>query len=364
MSADNIFFLEILEWFDNTGSDMVYRLPENGSGDIKYGAQLIVRDTQAAVFYYNGRAIEVFGPGKHTLKTENIPVLTKLLSFPWGFESPLRAEVYFINLKTFTDFKWGTRDPVAFKDSELGLVRLRAYGSFNIRIVQPMLLVNTLVGTQQFMRSEDMATYLNNVIVSRFNDYLGEHLDSLLNLPGKYDALADGLVERVQEDFVNFGLSLTQLLINAITPPPEVQSAIDDRSKLGLFKDLDKLMKLKTAMALEKAAESDGQNGIAMGLGMMMPALTQRAPAEHKQTSCKTCDAGIPRDAKFCNYCGEQQLVFLQCQECHQNLPPEARFCSKCGLSTEQNVLSDQCRSCGAKGLGSSVFCNQCGEKF
>ena len=148
MKGDNRVFLENLEWFDETGNELVHRLPEKGSGEIKWGAQLTVRESQAGVFFYKGKAVEAFSPGRHTLKTGNIPILTKIASLPWGMESPLRAEVYFVNMKVFTNLKWGTRDPVAFRDSELGLIRLRAFGVFNLRVVQPVLFINTMVGTQ------------------------------------------------------------------------------------------------------------------------------------------------------------------------------------------------------------------------
>ncbi len=161
MGSNNLIFLEVLEWLDDTGETLVYRLPETGSAEIKYGAQLTVRESQAAVFFYNGKAVGAFGPGRHTLKTANIPVLTKIASLPWGMTSPLRAEVYFTNLKTFTNLKWGTRDPVAFKDKELGLVRLRAFGIFNMRIVQPVLFINRLTGTQGLFTTEDIDQYLS-----------------------------------------------------------------------------------------------------------------------------------------------------------------------------------------------------------
>ena len=148
MGGNNLIFLENLEWFDETGQELVHRLPEEGSGEIKYGAQLTLRESQAGVFYYKGKAVGAFGPGRHTLKTANIPLLTKIASIPWGMKSPLRAEVYFVNLKVFINLKWGTRDPVAFKDSELGLIRLRAFGVFNLQVVQPVLFINRLVGTQ------------------------------------------------------------------------------------------------------------------------------------------------------------------------------------------------------------------------
>jgi membrane protease subunit (stomatin/prohibitin family) len=249
MADKNIVFLENLEWFDETGKQLVHRLPQEGSGEIKWGAQLTVRESQAAVFFYKGKAVGAFGPGRHTLKTGNIPILTKIASIPWGMQSPLRAEVYFVNLKVFTNLKWGTRDPVAYKDAELGLIRLRAFGVFNLQVVQPALFINSLVGTQGIFTTEAVEEYLNLVIVSRFNDYMGQTLDSLLNLPAKYDELSEGLNRRLEEDFGRFGIRLTQIYINAITPPPEVQQAIDDRSRMGVFKDMEKLMQMKAAMA-------------------------------------------------------------------------------------------------------------------
>ncbi len=170
MGTNNMIFLENLEWFDETGQELVHRLPEEGSGEIKYGAQLTVRESQAAVFFYKGKAVGAFGPGRHTLKTANIPILTKIASLPWGGTSPLRAEMYFVNLKVFTNLKWGTRDPVAFKDTELGLIRLRAFGVFNLQIVQPVLFINSLAGTQGVFSTDGIDAYLNRVIVSRYND--------------------------------------------------------------------------------------------------------------------------------------------------------------------------------------------------
>ena len=275
MGTDNLVFLENLEWFDNTGTELVHRLPEKGSGEIKWGAQLTVRESQAGVFFYKGKAVEAFGPGRHTLKTGNIPILTKIASLPWAMQSPLRAEMYFVNLKVFTNLKWGTRDPVAFKDTELGLIRLRAFGVFNLQVVQPVLFINSMVGTQGIFTTEEIEEYLNRVIVARFNDYMGETIDSILNLPAQYDELAEGLAKRLAEDFSHFGLSLTHLYMNAITPPPEVQKAIDDRSRMGVFDDMNKLMQMKAAMAMEKASEAEGGAGDSMGMGMglMMPAM-------------------------------------------------------------------------------------------
>ncbi len=376
MGTDNLIFLENIEWFDDTGKELVHRIPQKGSGEIKYGAQLTVRDSQAGIFFYKGKAVEAFGPGRHTLKTANIPILTKMISIPWGMTSPLRAEVYFVNMKIFTNLKWGTRDPVAFKDSELGLIRLRAFGVFNLQVVQPVLFINRLVGTQGMYTTEEIEEYLNRVIVSRFNDFMGETIDSLLTLPDKYDELSEGLAKRLQKDFSHFGLGLTHIYMNSITPPPEVQQAIDDRSRMGVFKDMNKLMQMKAAMAMEKASEAEGGSGTGMGMGMglMMPAMfaqyfASAKPADSQKSgqlkfTCPECHNPIPTDSKFCPSCGHQQLVFTQCANCGKNLTPNAMFCSRCGHPAEEKPESKSCSKCGAKNLAQSIFCVECGEKL
>jgi membrane protease subunit (stomatin/prohibitin family) len=376
MLAKNIVFLENLEWFDETGKQLVHRLPQEGSGEIKWGAQLTVRESQAAVFFYQGKAVGVFGPGRHTLKTGNIPILTKIASIPWALNSPLRAEVYFVNLKVFTNLKWGTRDPVAYKDAELGLVRLRAFGVFNLQVVQPALFINRLVGTQGIYTTEEIEEYLNRVIVSRFNDYMGQTLDTLLNLPAQYDELSRGLSQRLEEDLGHFGIRLTQLYINAVTPPPEVQQAIDDRSRMGVFKDMEKLMQMKAAMAMEKSAEGGGEAGSGMGtsLGLMLPAMfaqyfsgPRAAGAANESApgvACPDCRSGVPLDSKFCPQCGHQLVVFTQCTRCGKNLTPNSKFCSRCGLAVETAPQKKFCKSCKAENLPDSIYCNDCGDKL
>lgn len=376
MGMDNAVFMENIEWFDESGETLVHRIPESGSGDIKLGAQLTVRESQAAVFFYQGKAVGAFGPGRHTLKTANIPVLTKILSVPWGMNSPLRAEVYMVNMKVFTNLKWGTRDPVAFKDSELGLIRLRAFGVFNVQVMQPVQFINKMVGTQNAYTAEAVDDYINQVLVSRFNDYMGETIDTIMNLPAKYDQLSDGLVERLQGDFAQFGLKLTQLFINSITPPPEVEKAIDDRSRMGVFKDMNKLMQMKSAMAMEEAATAEGSagQGIGMGMGLMMPAMFAKnfstvgqeaaKGGQSPQTDCPACEKPIPADSKFCPHCGHHQVVIHQCSSCGENLTADARFCPHCGHQVDEKPQPKICPKCGEQNLPDASFCNHCGEKY
>lgn len=370
-------FLENIEWFDESGKELVHRLPENGSGEIKLGAQLTVRESQAAVLFYQGKACDCFGPGRHTLKTANLPLLTKILSIPWRGDSPLRAEIYMVNLKYFTNLKWGTQNPVAFRDKELGLIRIRANGMYTIQVVQPVLFINSLVGTMGKMDTDGISGYLKMMIVSRFNDYLGQTLDSILDLPGKFDELSDELQKRLAEDFENFGLRLSHLYITSITPPDEVQNAIDDRSRMGLIQDMDKLLKMKTAMAMEKAAENQGEAGagLGMGLGLMMPSIfglrqTQESTPVGSQTphvemvSCPDCNSSIAGDSRFCPLCGHQLIRLVRCSNCGKNLTPKAKFCSQCGQATDQKKSPRICPQCHMENLDNAIFCNDCGTRL
>ncbi len=370
MGTDNVVFLEVIEWLDPTGREVAHRIPEGGSGEFKLGAQVIVRDSQAAVFYSGGVACDALGPGRHTLTTKNVPLLTKALALPWGFTSPFRAEVYFVSLKVFANLRWGTRDPVAFRDDELGLVRLRAHGVFNVQVVQPVLFVNSLVGTQPTYPVEDLESYLSDVIVSRLNDHLGEHLDSLLNLPSRYEELSSGLSRRLAGDLARYGLALRGLFINAITPPDDVQQAIDDRARLGAVGErLDELLKLKMAEALERAAGSGGpaEGAMGLGLGMLVPGLLAGTSVQgHGGTpaamSCPECGLPTGPEARFCPHCGHQILVTRRCTRCGKNLTARARFCPACGAPAGAPQADRPCPGCGALNRPEAVFCNRCGE--
>jgi membrane protease subunit (stomatin/prohibitin family) len=230
-----------------------------------------------------------------------------------------------------------------------------------------------LVGTQGVYTTAEIESYLNQVIVSRFNDYLGGNLDTVLNLPGRYESIADGLTKSLQEDFSRFGLCLSELYINAITPPADVQKAIDDKSRLGLFDDMNRLMQMKSAMAMEKAAESQGEAGagMGMGLGFMMPAMfadalktSQAGIVTGTQTVCPDCGNPVGQKAKFCPSCGHQIVVISQCPQCGKNLPPAARFCPRCGQDAAKKPEAKKCSHCGTENLPTSVYCNQCGEKL
>jgi membrane protease subunit (stomatin/prohibitin family) len=375
-------YLEVIEWFDETGREIVHRIPETGSAEVKFGAQLVVRENQAAVFFRDGKGYDVLGPGRHTLSTLNLPILTKALSFPFGFKSPFRVEILYVNMKVFTHLKWGTKEPVAFKDQELGVVRLRGFGNYTMRVVQPLLFINTLVGTQGVFATEEIGDYLRDVIVSRLNDTLGGNLKSIFDLPRHYTELGVALKTIVAQDFEKYGLELVDLFVNNITPPDDVQRMIDERSGMEAVGDLDSFLKFKAAKAMGDAAKAEGAGagagsaaasgmglGVGAGLGMMMPGILlktmeqgSKTTPSRKKLECPKCYAKIPFEARFCPSCGHQILKVNKCLKCGKDLPLEANFCMKCGAKVEREEPA--CPKCGSKNMAGSVYCNQCGEKL
>jgi len=270
--------LDVIEFLDPTGRQMVHRVPEGGSGEFRLGSQLVVRESQAAVFFRDGKALDVFGPGRHTLSTMNIPLLTGLLSLPFGGKSPFRAEVIFVNLADFIDMKWGTMEPVTFRDSEFGMVRLRAFGTYAMSIADPQLFVNKIVGTQGLYDTGQIEDYLRSIIVSRFNDIMGKTMTTLLDLPAKYNDVGAGMRASVTDDFANLGLNVKAFYVTSITPPEEVSKRIDERTGMGVVGNMNQYMQYQTAQAIGgigQGGQGGGGNtgdaastGLGLGAGM------------------------------------------------------------------------------------------------
>lgn len=276
--------MEVLEFLDNSGTVLVKRIPDNGNLEIKWGSQLTVRESQDAIFFRDGKALDVFGAGRHILKTQNIPVIGKwVTSFGYGPDSPFRAEVLFIGKQLFPNLKWGTKEPILFRDSELQMIRLRSYGSFSIQVHDSMLFVNKVVGTMGLYTSGVIEDYLRGIIISKLNVVLGKMLKSVFDIPVMMDDLNLVFRTELQQDFDGLGLTLHDLYIQSISVPEEVQVMIDTKSGMNAVGNLDQYMKLKVADSLGDAAKYNGNAGAGMGLGaglgigMAMPNMIQQA---------------------------------------------------------------------------------------
>jgi membrane protease subunit (stomatin/prohibitin family) len=351
----------VLEYLDPTGKQMVTRLPEGGDLEIPFGSQLVVQESQEAVFFRDGRALDTFGPGRHTLTTQNLPGLNRILAAAFG-TGPFRAAVVFVGKKTYIDLKWGTREPITFRDTELAMIRLRANGRFSLRVVDSSLFVNTLVGTQGLFTTDAIEGFYRDVIVARLTDLLGESYRSIFDLPRVYDELSTALKARLADDTGKYGVSIPDLYVGAITPPEEVQEKIDARGAMGAIGDMNRYMQYKAAEALGDAAKGsgggDGTAGAGMGLGMgaglgaglgaMLPgimreAMTGGAAAGPAATGaaagvaaavatggfCAACGKPSPAAAKFCPECGAPSA--RGCSGCGKPLPAGAKFCPDCG---------------------------------
>jgi excisionase family DNA binding protein len=259
---------------------MVYRVPERGSGDFRLGSQVIVRENQAAVFYRDGKALDVFGAGRHTITTANIPLLIDLLGTLFRGNSPFTAEVYFVNMRDFIDMKWGTPEPIAMRDKDLGLVRLRANGRYSMAVNDPQMFVTKIVGTQGLYATNDIEDYLRGILISRLTDILGESRLGLFDLPGMFDELSSGLRAKAAEDFELLGIALKAMFVQSISPTEETQKAIDERAAMGAIGDMQRYLQYQAAKSMrDAAAAGSGEGagnltgaGVGLGAGMGMGA--------------------------------------------------------------------------------------------
>jgi membrane protease subunit (stomatin/prohibitin family) len=375
---------EIIEFLDDTGKEIVHRVPQSGSGEFRLGSQLVVRESQEAVFFRDGKALDVFGPGRHTLTTQNVPLLAELVDIVFeGKGSPFRAEAYFVNRKTFTDMKWGTKEPIIFRDKELSMVRLRAFGIFSMKVVESQLFVNKLVGTEGRYTSDEIEGFLKGIIPARLADLMGETIETIFDLAQYYDEIATLVKSRLSDDFEKYGIQLVDFYINAITPPEEVQKRIDERSAMGALGDMNEYMRFKTATAMGDAAANESGGGAAgagvgmgagLGMGMAMANVMGQSMGVTGQqggaadaagagaavpppVTCPACGKQVPA-GKFCPECGKP--LGEVCSACGKPLDPGSKFCSECGAKQGEGK---GCVKCGAEIEADDQFCPECGAK-
>lgn len=261
-------FIDIIEWTDSSNDTMVYRFERHGN-EIKMGAKLTVRESQVAVFMNEGQIADVFQPGMYTLQTQNVPILSTLQGWKHGFNSPFKAEVYFVNTRRFTDLKWGTKNPVMMRDKDFGVVRLRAFGTYEMRIKDAPVFMKEIVGTDDKFHTDEVTEQLRNILVSKFTNMIGTANIPVLDLAGNYDQLGKLLTEKIGPEFNEYGLNVTKILVENISLPPEVEGALDKRTSMGIVGDLNRYAQFQAADAIPAAAANPGgAMGAALGIGM------------------------------------------------------------------------------------------------
>ena len=336
--------IDVIEWTDPSNKTMVHKYDMNGK-EIMMGAQLTVSESQVAVFVNEGQLADIFEPGRYELQTSNMPILTALKSWKYGFNSPFKADVYFVNTKQFLDMKWGTSNPVMMRDAEFGMIRLRAFGIYSFRVSDAETFLKEVFGTSALFTVEGVEGQIKRTLVSGLSDAIAESKIPALDLAANYDELASFAMQNINPKLAALGLTLCSFVIENISLPEEVEKSMDKRTSMGVLGNLDQYAKYQAAEAMREAANNDGSGMAGMGVGMgagaamgqmfaqsMAPAAAPAASAAPAAgMKCSACGAAIPAGSKFCPECGAKQAVSAFCTNCGKEIAPGAKFCPECG---------------------------------
>ena len=327
MSLSNFIskqFIRVIQWNETEDGVLAVRYPMQDM-EIENGGQLTVRETQMAAFINEGRIADVFGPGLHTLTTRNLPVLTDLMNWSKDFESPFKSDVYFFSTRLQIDQKWGTGTPVTIRDKEFGAVRLRAYGTYAYRLVDPRVFFTQVSGTREAYYVADLEDQLRAMIVERMAGAFAESNVSFLDMARNQSALAEKIADAMMPGFAKLGLDMSQFVVESVSLPDELQKVMDQRIGMSMAGDIGRLTQFETAESLEEAAQNPGGTaGMGVGLGagaaMAQALMGQAAQSQTRVTVgpgatttgagakfCMDCGKAVPGGAKFCPECGKQQ---------------------------------------------------------
>ena len=340
--------IDVIEWTDSSRDTMVHKYDMNGK-EIMMGAQLTVRESQVAVFVNEGQIADVFTPGRYELQTSNMPIMTALKSWKFGFNSPFKADVYFVNTKQFLDCKWGTSNPVMMRDAEFGMIRLRAFGIYSFRVVDPVAFLKEVFGTSALFKVDGVEGQIKRMIVSGLSDAIAESKIPALDLAANYDELAGYAMAALNPKLAPLGLALASFVIENISLPEEVEKAMDRRTSMGVVGDLNRYTQFQAAEAMREAANNPNGGmagmGVGMGAGMTMAQMFNQSmnmaqqpqqPVQQSQPAkggfCAECGGALTPGAKFCPNCGaKQQAAASACPGCGNPVNPGAKFCMNCG---------------------------------
>ena len=352
----------------------------------RWGAQLIVAENQEAIFFREGQALDSFGPGRHTLKTGNIPILEKLINLPFGGKSPFPAEIYFINKTEIPNLKWGTKSPMQIMERTYNLpVPIRAFGNYSIRIQDIKSFLMMAIGTWQAFTTEAIGTALRDqMILPKLQDLIAEFIIRqnimIFDLVAYYDEIGSAARAKIVEDFSNFGVELVRFAVESINIPEDdetvqrLKKALADKAEINIMGGDDYKMR-RTFDTMEKAAESNGGAGNMMGAGMgfgmgnqmanmMGQAMQSTQPQGGQQSqqggqvNCPSCQTPNPAGAKFCSSCGKPMVLEKTCPSCQAKVPAASKFCPSCGAAMGES----KCVKCGASLQPGAKFCPECGS--
>ncbi len=353
-------FIEVIEWLDDKGV-LVHRF-EAYDNAIKMGAKLVVRESQAAIFVNEGQLADVFGPGTYTLSTQNMPVLTALRSWKYSFNSPFKADVFFVNTTNFTDLKWGTTNPVIMRDADFGMVRIRGFGNYAVKVGDPAVFLREIFGTKKEFTTDSITGFLKTIIVSGLSDLLGESKIPVADVASSYDELGEQAAARLQPKFEAMGLKLTSLTIENISLPEEVEKMIDRRSSMNALGNMDTYMKFQTAEAIRDAANNEGSGGAGLGAGMGAGMAIGQMMGQMFQPQQQQAAAASASQQQTQQQQQTQNAAGVACSNagCSHVLGPAEKFCAECGTPRPQHRF---CTQCGHELSPSAKFCSDCGTK-
>ena len=361
--------IDIIEWTnDKAGDTIVYRYPDKDK-EIKNKAQLIVRESQVAVFVNEGKLADIYGPGRHELSTANMPLLTTLKGWKYGFESPFKVDVYFVNTRQFLDQKWGTQNPVTMRDKDFGMVRIRAFGNYAFKVKDAGVFLKEVFGSCASYDTGSITGHLKGVMLSGLSDLLAESGIPMLDMSTQYDELSTFGRKKFQSVFESFGLALTGFRILNISMPKEVEKMIDTKTQMGVLGNMNQYTQFQAAQALRDAAqnESGGLAGAGVGLGagaamgnMMTNMMQQSGSPAQASAQCPKCGAAVAAGTKFCPECGTSMApAAAKCVSCGTDIKQGSKFCPECGAKQGPK----KCAQCGAAISAKAKFCPECGQK-
>ncbi len=360
-------FLEVIEYNENDKNILVYKYPITTKQQIKNEAQLIVGPSQVAIFVYEGQIADIYMPGKYTLTTDTMPILTSLKNFKYAFNSPFKTDIYFINTSQYLNQKWGTSKPITMRDQDFGIVRLRSFGNFSFKITEYENFLQSVIGAGATSTLNSLSDYLKSIIISTLSDVLSSSQIPAIDIPIKFEELNTMLKDQLNVKFNELSLTLTNFTIENVSLPEEVEKAIDKRASIGAIGDLDTFAKYNMADSIKDAAKNEGGIaglGASMTIGAQMGNMmansfnNQNDSANNINTKkpCPNCNELVDANAKFCSHCGSNTTN--TCIKCNKEINANAKFCSHCGTGQSSTKKCE----CGNEVDVNAKFCNNCGK--